>query len=82
MKSGAVVATIYQRPHTQGRMAFRVLHEFLVRGVCPSLQVTLTPHLITGGSLDFFLQRVPWESTSKEELSQVISNDLEAYAIE
>src|SRR5206468_1689596 len=25
MKKGAVLATIYQRPHTQGRMAFRVL---------------------------------------------------------
>jgi LacI family transcriptional regulator len=57
IRSGAVVATIYQRPRTQGRMAFRVLHEFLAEGECPSYQVTLAPHLVMRGNLDFFLQR-------------------------
>jgi LacI family transcriptional regulator len=57
IRSGAVVATIYQRPRTQGRMAFRVLREFLAEGECPSYQVTLAPHLVMRGNLDFFLQR-------------------------
>jgi LacI family transcriptional regulator len=57
IRSGSVVATIYQRPRTQGRMAFRVLHEFLAEGECPSYQVTLAPHLVMRGNLDFFLQR-------------------------
>lgn len=46
IRSRAVAATIYQRPRTQGRMAFRVLHEFLAEGECPSFQVTLAPHLV------------------------------------
>jgi LacI family transcriptional regulator len=55
IRSGAVVATIYQRPRTQGRMAFRKLHEFLAEG-SSSHQVTLAPHLVTRGNLDFFLR--------------------------
>jgi LacI family transcriptional regulator len=62
IRSRAVAATIYQRPRTQGRMAFRVLHEFLVEGECPSFQVTLAPHLVMRGNLDFFLQRQSLES--------------------
>lgn len=56
IRRGAVVATLYQRPGTQGRMAFRVLHEFLVEGECRSRQVTLTPHLVMRGNLEYFLQ--------------------------
>jgi len=62
ISSGAVTATIYQRPRTQGRMAFRVLHDFLVEGECPSYQVTLAPHLVMRGNLDFFLQGQSRES--------------------
>lgn len=57
IRSGSVIATIYQRPRTQGRMAFRVLREFLLEGECPSYQVTLAPHLVMRGNLDFFLER-------------------------
>jgi ABC-type sugar transport system substrate-binding protein len=64
IRSGAVTATIYQRPRTQGLMAFRVLHEFLVEGNCPSFQVTLAPHLVMRGNLDFFLRRLTVESNS------------------
>ena len=55
--AGTVTATIYQRPRTQGRMAFRLLHEFLVEGECPPPQLSLAPHLVMRGNLDFFLQR-------------------------
>ena len=55
IRSRAVAATIYQRPRTQGRMAFRVLHEFLVEGECPSFQVTLAPHLGDARQPRFFL---------------------------
>lgn len=57
IRSRAVAATMYQRPRTQGRMAFRILHEFLVEGECPSFQVSLAPQLVMRGNLDFFLQR-------------------------
>jgi LacI family transcriptional regulator len=39
-----VAATIYQRPRTQGRLAFRVLQEFLVNGTRPSFRVILARH--------------------------------------
>jgi LacI family transcriptional regulator len=57
IRSNAVAATIYQRPRTQGRMAFRVLHEFFAEGRSPSSHVTLAPHLVMRGNLDFFLSR-------------------------
>jgi LacI family transcriptional regulator len=57
IRSGAVVATIYQRPRTQGRMAFRLLQQFLVEGECSTRQLTLAPHLVMRGNLDFFLRR-------------------------
>jgi LacI family transcriptional regulator, galactose operon repressor len=62
IRAGKVIATIYQRPRTQGRMAFRVLNEFLAEGECPSYQVTLAPHLVMRGNLDFFLARQSSES--------------------
>jgi LacI family transcriptional regulator len=57
IRSREVAATIYQRPRTQGRLAFRVLHEYIMEGECPSSQVTLAPHLVMRGNLDFFVQR-------------------------
>lgn len=57
IRSGAVVATIYQRPRAQGQMALRMLHEFLAEGAQRSHQVSLAPHLVMRGNLDFFLRR-------------------------
>jgi LacI family transcriptional regulator len=57
IRSGAVAATIYQRPRTQGRMAFRVLRSHLTEGGVQSSEVTLAPHLVMRGNLDFFLRQ-------------------------
>jgi LacI family transcriptional regulator len=57
IRSGAVTATIHQRPATQGRTAFRVLYRHLVEGTMPASQVTFAPHLVMRGNMDFFLQR-------------------------
>jgi len=62
IRSGAVVATIYQRPRAQGQMALRMLHEFLAEGGRRSHQVALAPHLVMRGNLDFFLRRQSQES--------------------
>jgi len=56
IRNGSVAATIFQRPRTQGRMAYRLLHEFLAEGSCSTHQLTLSPHLVTRGNLDFFLR--------------------------
>jgi LacI family transcriptional regulator len=65
IRSGAVVATIYQRPRAQGQMALRLLHEFLAEGGRRSHQVALAPHLVMRGNLDFFLSRQSQESGTK-----------------
>jgi LacI family transcriptional regulator len=62
IRAGRVLATIYQRPYTQGRIAFRVLHEFLVGDSLPSGQLTLAPHLVMRGNLEFFLLQQTAES--------------------
>lgn len=70
IRSGAVAATIYQRPRAQGQIAFRMLHEFLVEGASRSHQVALPPHLVMRGNLDFFLQRQSQESTRAKRQDQ------------
>jgi LacI family transcriptional regulator len=70
IRSGAVVATIYQRPRAQGQMALRMLHEFLAEGgEQRSHQVTLAPHLVMRGNLDFFLRRQSEESRKEKNSS-------------
>ena len=65
-----MIATIYQRPRTQGRVAFRNLYEFLVEGKNPPSHFTLAPHLVMRGNLDFFLQRQSSELNASKELSE------------
>lgn len=57
IRSGAVAATIYQRPRAQGEMAFRMLHKFMVEGGDGTDELALAPHLVMRGNLNFFLQR-------------------------
>jgi LacI family transcriptional regulator len=66
IRSGVVAATIYQRPRTQGRLAFRVLHDYLSEGECPFYEVTLAPHLVVRGNLGFFLERQKSESAAEK----------------
>jgi LacI family transcriptional regulator len=66
IRNGSVAATIFQRPRTQGRMAFRLLHEHLIEGRTSSQKLTLSPHLITRGNLEFFLKG---QSAAAESLS-------------
>jgi LacI family transcriptional regulator len=70
IRSGAVAATIYQRPGTQGRMAFRMLHKNLADGGTQFQGIALAPHLLMRGNLDFFLQRKTQESFTKARASR------------
>ena len=82
IRDGQVLATIYQRPYTQGRMAFRVLHEFLVEGTCPAHPLTLAPHLVMRGNLEFFLQRQSQESASERASDHALdAADLEGFSL-
>ncbi|PYV84776.1 MAG: LacI family transcriptional regulator [Acidobacteria bacterium] len=58
LKSGRILATIYQRPESQGRMAFEALYKFLVEGKCPPHRIKLNPHIVMRSNLELFLDRV------------------------
>jgi LacI family transcriptional regulator len=51
-----VLATLYQRPLTQGRMAFEVLHRFIVEGVRPRSVYKLPPFIVLRSNLDLFVE--------------------------
>ena len=58
LKSGRILATIYQRPETQGRMAFEALYKFLAEGTCPPQRIKLNPHIVMRSNLELFLERI------------------------
>lgn len=66
IKNGNVTATIYQRPRTQGKMAFRALYEFLTEATYPPRQITLTPYLVMRGNVDSFLRQYPGDIGENE----------------
>ena len=62
LRSGAVSATIWQRPRTQGRMAVEALFRFLAEGRCPRSAVELIPHIIMPTNLERFLQTLEFSN--------------------
>jgi LacI family transcriptional regulator len=58
LKSGRILATIYQRPEAQGRMAFEALYKFLAEGKCPPHQIKLNPHIVMRSNLELFVDRI------------------------
>jgi LacI family transcriptional regulator len=75
LRAGNVAATIYQRPRTQGRLAFQVLYNHLVDGRTPQQQVTLVPHLVMRGNLDYFLARHPMGVRAKAASAAADANE-------
>jgi LacI family transcriptional regulator len=59
IESGKILATLYQRPFTQGRLAFETLCRYLVEGVQPEPITRLAPHIILRSNLHLFLERLP-----------------------
>jgi hypothetical protein len=82
IRESEVLATIDQRPHMQGQLAFRVLHQFLVEGTCPACQVTLSPHLVMRGNMEYFLQRQSQDIRKERGAEEIIvSGDSSGYAV-
>jgi LacI family transcriptional regulator len=66
IRSGRVLATVHQRPLTQGRMAFQALHQFLIEGKCPLPRIRVAPHIVMNSNLELFLDRLPREVEEQE----------------
>lgn len=69
IRSGRVLATIYQRPLTQGRLAFQALHQFLIEGQCPRPKIRVAPHIVMNSNLDLFLDRLPFDTEQQPDSS-------------
>jgi LacI family transcriptional regulator len=59
IRGGKVVATVYQRPVSQGRLALQALYQFLLNGTRPVSRLRVVPHLVMRSNLDLFLERLP-----------------------
>lgn len=68
IRSGRILATMYQRPDTQGRLAFQALHRFLIEGHCPRPRIRVAPHVVMASNIDLFLDRIPLEAEQQSEL--------------
>lgn len=59
IEASKVMATIHQRPFTQGRLAFEHLLTYLLREDKPRPFVRLAPHLVFRSNLGLFRQDIP-----------------------
>jgi LacI family transcriptional regulator len=57
--SGKVLATLYQRPFTQGKTALELLLRYLIDGTAPIPNTRLAPHIILRSNLHLFASIVP-----------------------
>jgi LacI family transcriptional regulator len=62
LESGKILATLYQRPFTQGKVAFETLTQFLVDGVRPDEFTRLAPHIVLRSNLHLFSGRLALQS--------------------
>jgi LacI family transcriptional regulator len=61
IRSGMVVATVHQRPLSQGRLSFNALQQFLIEGKCPLPKIRIAPHIVMSSNLDLFIERLALE---------------------
>lgn len=69
IRSGRVLATINQRPLTQGRLALQALYQFLVAGKCPRPNITIAPHIVMLSNLELFARQLMPASSERAESS-------------
>ncbi len=66
LESGTILATLYQRPFTQGKVAFEALIRYLRDGVSPAPATRLAPHIILRSNLSLFADRVAHEANASD----------------
>ncbi len=55
LRAGTILATVYQRPVSQGMRAVQALYRYLAEGVRPPAHIRLAPHIVMRSNLDMFL---------------------------
>jgi LacI family transcriptional regulator len=64
LERGEILATIYQRPFTQGKQAFESLLAHLIVKDRPTTEIRLAPHVIFRSNLPLFSRQIPTFETS------------------
>jgi LacI family transcriptional regulator len=67
IRSGRILATMHQRPQTQGRLAFQALYQFLVEGQCPVPRIRVAPHIVMNSNLDLFLEHMTLDDAEDQD---------------
>lgn len=55
IESGEVTASLYQRPFTQGKLAFESLHQYFDGREAPRMITRLAPHIVLRSNLSLFI---------------------------
>jgi len=58
IESGKILATLYQRPFTQGKLALETLCRYLIEGIQPEPVTRVAPHIILRSNLPLFIDRL------------------------
>lgn len=58
IESGMVLATLYQRPFAQGKLAFEALLRYLLEGSNPQPAIRLAPHILFRSNISLFSSQV------------------------
>ncbi len=72
IESGNVAGTLHERPYSQGRLALRLLREYLIDGTWPAPRIQLAPLLVMRSNLSSFFrpggrsikQAITWSETT------------------
>lgn len=62
LRTGAVAATVYQRPLAQGRLALLALFKYLTEGIAPPPRLKVTPNVVMRSNLELVLERLKVEA--------------------
>jgi len=68
LETGRILATLYQRPATQGRAVLESLMRYLLDGVAPQPVTRIAPHIVLRSNLPLFADRLN-ERESVREIS-------------
>ena len=71
LEYGKVLATLYQRPYTQGKIAFETLLALLMQEIKPDPAIWLAPHVVLRSNLPLFAARVT--ETDDEQQAETLS---------
>jgi LacI family transcriptional regulator len=66
LETGRILATLYQRPFTQGKAALEALMRYLLDGIAPQPITRFAPHIVLRSNLPLFADRLSDPESARE----------------